>query len=172
MLCSFCEHGLDVSPNWWMMEWLCKSLVQWWTMDWLFKHKCLDFWWMMLEFHLWYCVCSRNCDILLVFLANWFPFEKRYPFDFCRLYPSYVWSPQTFTSCVMIVFCCGSDLNFTCESFCSSIQAFHWLYCNRIQYYAVLFSIMTLIFTFFTALTLSFMSGLFLSYCYACSRHS
>jgi len=38
--------------------------------DGLAFQKPLDFWWMMLELLLWYCVCSRNCDILLVFPAN------------------------------------------------------------------------------------------------------
>ena len=123
----FASTGLMFRPTggWWIG--FHNALVHWWTMDWLFQHTSLmDLWWMMLLFLLWYCVCSRNCDILLVFPANWFSVEKRSPLDFCRLCSSYVLR----TSCVMIVLCCGSDLNFNCESFCSSVQAFHWLLFN------------------------------------------
>ena len=124
VLCSSCEHGLDVSPNWWMMDWLSKSLVHWWTMDWLFKISG-------------FLVDDVGVDALVLCLFQkltfcWFSlrtdfYQKAFPFDFCRLCLSYNLRTALHMKAltVMIVFCCGSDLNFNCASFRGSIQAFH-----------------------------------------------
>ena len=66
----FASTGLMFRPTggWWI-----GFQNRWFTGGrWIGFSKSLDFWWMMLELLLWYCVCSRNCDILLVFPASWF----------------------------------------------------------------------------------------------------
>ena len=115
----------------------------------------MDLWWLMFECRLWYCVCSRNCDILLVFPANWFLSKRRtlFPLTFVG-YDIPTFADDTWILTANLTFKRSTDCN-------TAIKV-------NSQYYLVAWLSFLL---FFIAWTLPFMSGLFLSYCFAGSWH-